>query len=76
MNVSKRTSNFGVLSELGRSPKSYNILVAIYNYRTRLETFDKDDLLYDALQSQKQLAYNSYIYYKTSTFTQIRHADK
>ena len=63
--VSKNVSNLGVLSELGRFPLIYNIIVAIGIYRTRLETFTENDLLYHALESQHKLVRNSN---KTATY--------
>jgi hypothetical protein len=57
--LSKHASNFGCRAELGRLPLIYNIMVAICKYRARLEQFGPNNLLYHALQSQKNLHRNS-----------------
>ncbi len=68
LKVSKRTSNFGSRSELGRMPLMFNIIYAMCKYRIRLDTFDNTDLLYYALESQKNKKHNSY---KTITYPNV-----
>ena len=65
LQISKCASNFGTLAELGRLPLMFNVICAICKYRARLESMGNDDLLYHALNSQKQLSSNSN---KTTTF--------
>ena len=59
LKVSRRSSNFGVLSELGRYPIIMNIIMAVCKYRVRLDSFCPDDLLFHAISSQKLLSHNS-----------------
>ena len=66
LSVSRRTSNFGSLAELGRLPVIYNILIAVCKYRVRLNSMPEDSLLVHALNSQAQLSHNSN---KTSTYS-------
>ena len=65
LQISKCASNFGTLAELGRLPLMFDVICAICKYRARLESMGNDDLLYHALNSQKQLSSNSN---KTTTF--------
>ena len=69
LHISRKASNFGALSELGRLPIMYNILSAICKYRIHLNGFDKNELVYHALKSQENLKYNSNKSYTYTDFT-------
>ena len=60
LHTSKRASNLGVRSDLGRLPLMFNIICAVCKYRIRLESYGEDDLLYHALKSQQKKSQNSY----------------
>ena len=60
LGISKRASNLGSRSELGRYPLMFNILLSICKYRMRLECSDHNDLLFHGLKSQQKLYLNSY----------------
>ena len=65
LQISKCASNFGTLAEIWRLPLMFNVICAICIYSARHESMGNDDLLYHALNSQKQLSSNSN---KTTTF--------
>ena len=65
LGVSKHSSNIGCKAELGRFPHFINIVSYVCKYRIRLQSFGNNDLLFHALESQKQIYHNSY---KTLTY--------
>ena len=60
LGVHKKTTNFAVLSELGRFPLYYDIIKSIFHYWNRLEYLEKFPLLQNAYEQSKQL-YNQNI---------------
>ena len=55
LGVHSKTTNFAVLSELGRFPLHFDIAKAIINFWTRLENLDSFPLLQDAYSHSKRL---------------------
>jgi hypothetical protein len=54
LGVHKKTTNFAVLSELGRFPLYYDIIKSILHYWNRLEYIEKFPLLQNAYEQSKQ----------------------
>jgi hypothetical protein len=53
LGVHKKTTNFAVLSELGRFPLYYDIIKRIFHYWNRLEYLEKFPLLQNAYEQSK-----------------------
>ena len=68
LGVNKKSSNIAVLSELGRIPIFYSIIIAMLSYWHRLENISETSLLYCAyLESQLLIDKNINSWYKTIT---------
>jgi len=68
LGVNKKTSNLAVLSETGRFPVYFSIILSMIEYLHRLETL-KDGLLYDAFICNKELHFNKVqTWYTSATF--------
>lgn len=65
LGVHRKSSNFAVLSELGRFPYYIDIVKASLKFWHRLENSDHNSLLSDALECSKSLAHTSNSWYNT-----------
>ena len=66
LGVHRKSSNFAVMSELGRFTYYIDIVKASLKYWHRLENVDKNSLLSDALECSKSLSKTSNPWYNTS----------
>ena len=65
LGVHRKSSNFAVMSELGRFPYYIDIVKASLKYWHRLENVDKNSLLSDALECSKSLSQTNNSWYNT-----------
>ena len=72
LGVNRKSSNFAVLSELGRFPIYISIVKDLLNYYFRIENMPEDSLLYKALQTSKDLDDKNH----NSWYSSVRHLCK
>ena len=55
----KRATNLAVIGDLGRTPYYTDLICGIIKYMKRIEAMDNDSLLFQTLQTSKELHNNS-----------------
>ena len=59
LGVHKKATNLAVIGDLGRTPYYIDIICGIFKYMKRIEAMDNDSLLFQTLQTSKELHNNS-----------------
>ena len=65
LGVNRKSTNFAVMSELGRIPFYLDIVKAVLKYWYRLEHFDQTSLLFNALECSKEIDRTHNSWYST-----------
>ena len=65
LGVHKKATNLAVIGDLGRTPDYIDIICGINNHMKRIEAMDNDSLLFQTLQTSKELHNNSKQYWYT-----------
>ena len=65
LGVNRKSTNFAVMSELGRFPFYLDIVKAVLKYWYRLEHFDQTSLLFNALECSKEIDRTHNSWYST-----------